>query len=454
MGPAGQGGMTSPPSDRGGAGGTRRPAPPADQHTYLAFLASGLALALCGGFVLSLLIPLASLLHWHVNREALAQAHGWTQLDGWLGLVAAGMALRLLPRFAHRAPLPAKPTVVLLCLLVAGGVLRLTGQLASGPASVLLLPGAALGAAGLAGVSAALLWTLARSRGRRESWRSAAWAAAAWWATWAALALLGGVRAAGNGGLIPPELDEASVWAVLLGAIGNLVWAVQARSVPVFYGRDVPRRLEVPLIASNLGVAMVLGAAAGGGTALRAAGFGLAGAGILWLAPLAGSVHGRPHRLRPPSRPAGRFIVTANRWAMVAGACLCLGAALAAWGGTPMLEHFEDAALHALGLGLATTLIVGMARLVAPVFAIARAEPGAEPKALYLTWLALLVATTLRVAAALLPEALPVTWSDALLALAGSMAWVGLALFAASLGQAWARQAARRDALVRSARQR
>ncbi|MBO0705880.1 MAG: hypothetical protein J2P39_11215, partial [Candidatus Dormibacteraeota bacterium] len=154
MGPAGQGGMTSPPSDHGGADGTRRPAPPADQHTYLAFLASGLALALGGGLVLSLLIPLASLLHWHVNTEALAQAHGWTQLDGWLGLVAAGMALRLMPRFAHRAPLPSKLALVLLCLLVGGAVLRPLGQLASGPASLLLIPGSALEAAGLAGVSA------------------------------------------------------------------------------------------------------------------------------------------------------------------------------------------------------------------------------------------------------------------------------------------------------------
>lgn len=443
--------MAPPRPGPGGGGSAGHPAPPAEQRTYLGFLASGLALALGAGLVLSLLIPLAPLLRWQVDGAALVQAHGWVQLDGWLGLVAAGMALRLVPRFAHRRPLPATLSLALLGLLVAGALARLAGQLTPGGASWLLIPGAGLEGAGLAGVSAALLWTLTGSRGRREGWRSAAWPAAGWWAIWGALTLLAGARAAGNGGLIPPELDQASVWVVMVGAIGNLIWAVQVRSVPVFYGRAAPRRLAIPLAASNLGVVMVLGAAAGGGTALRAAGLGLAGAGLLWLAPLAGSVRGQPHRLRPPSRPAGRFIVTANRWGMVAGVCLCLGAALAPWRGT-WPDHLEDAALHALGLGLATTLIVGMARLVAPVFAIARAEPAREPSTLRLTWLALLAATAVRVAAALLAGLVPTSWASALLALAGGLAWVGLALFAASLGLAWARQAPRRDALARSAR--
>jgi hypothetical protein len=72
------------------------------------------------------------------------------------------------------------------------------------------------------------------------------------------------------------------------GAIGNLIWAVQSRTVPVFFGRRPPR-LAPALGMYNLGTALVLIAAVVPEPALRQPGLGLAGAGAIWLALLVGT---------------------------------------------------------------------------------------------------------------------------------------------------------------------
>src|SRR5579875_963971 len=439
---------------RAGPGGPaltapRRPTPPAEERSYLLFVGAALALTLGAGLVLALFIPLAPDLGWDLDETALIQSHGWVQLQGWLGLMVAGMALRLVPRLAHRPPLPAALTLPPLGLMVSGTVLRLlTGMGLRVP--FLLLSAAGFEAAGLGMVAAVLAWTLARSRGQRESWRGAAWAATGWWAMWAALTALAGARAALGGGLVPPALDQASIWAVLLGANGNVIWAIQSRSVPVFYGRQPPERLAPALGLYNLGTTLVLVSATPPGIALHQPGLGLAGAGVLWLAPLTGAIRGRPYRLRPPSRPAARFVITANRWALLAGGCLIAGALSSAWS-SGVAARLDDAALHGLGLGLATTLIVGMARLLAPVFAVARAIPGGRSRSLGLIWLTLLAGTGSRLAAAPLEGTAP-SWYQGLLGLADLLTWLGLAAFALGFARAWLRQASRREALARSAR--
>ncbi len=440
----------SPDAGRERPAASHRPTPPAEERSYLLFLGTALVLTLGAGLVLGFLVPLAPGLGWRLDEAALVQAHGWVQLQGWLGLVVAGMALRLVPRLAHRPPLPTALTLSLFGLMCAGTLLRLAGGVGHvGRHPLPVLSAAALEAAGLAGVAAALAWTLVRSRGQREGWREAAWAATGWWAGWAALTAWGGTRAAAGGGLVPPDLDRVSTWVVLLGAVGNAIWAVQSRSVPVFYGRRPPERLAVALGLYNLGTVLVLTSAVLPGSALRQPGLGLAGAGVLWLAPLTGAVRGRPHRLRPPSRPAARFVVTANRWALVAGGCLIAGAITGLWD-REIAARLDDAALHGLGLGLATTLIVGMARLVAPVFAVARAVPGGRPVTLGAVWLALLIGTGSRLVAAFLEGTSP-AWYQGLLGLADLLTWVGLALFALGFARAWLRQGSRREALVRSA---
>lgn len=417
--------------------------PASEDRSYLLFVASALFMALAAGFVLGILIPLTATgqLPWVSRYPHLVQAHGWAQLQGWAGLFVAGMALRLIPRFAGRRPIPSRVTLSLLTLLLAGILLRLAGQLTAGNTvgEAALLIGAFSSAAGMLVTSFVLIVTLQRGRKRPEPWRYFAWAGAGWWAVWGVLTVTGGLRALENRGLVPAALDEPTNWLVLLGAIGNFIWAVQSRSVPVFFGRRIPsvRHLAVPGVLLNGGLLLVL-------LALllerperwNGAGLALAGLAVVWLSAVAGSLYGRPHRLRPRARAAARFVLAANWWAAIAG-ILLLGAGLhAVVSGDTAPFGWRDAARHALGLGLVTMLIVGMAQLVAPVFALERVEarpPGIE----YLVgWPALIAATAMRVVAGLLAGHIAERARTDLLATAGVLAWLGLATFAWSMMRA------------------
>ena len=76
-------------------------AAPAEPHQV--FVLTSLALATGLGLVLAVLVPLSRLLQWRLEdgRPDLAQVHGEVQAVGFVGLFIIGMALRLLPRFAH-----------------------------------------------------------------------------------------------------------------------------------------------------------------------------------------------------------------------------------------------------------------------------------------------------------------------------------------------------------------
>lgn len=431
-------------------------AAPREERSYLAFTATALVFALGAGLFLGLLVPTSAALGRHVDERAVVDAHGTVQVAGWLGLYAAGMALRLVPRLLHRPPFPSPVPLAVLSLVGTGVLLRVVGllPLPGGLHAAAALAAGVLQGAGLTVVGGALAWSLYRSRGRTESWRPLLWAASAWWTVWAALSVIAAVQAAARGGIPATGLEETLFWTALLGAIGNLIWVVQARSVPIFFGRTSPQRLWLPGLALNLGTLLiVVGEAMPFVPLLSPLGLGVAGAGTMWLAVEAGAVQGTPHRLRPPSRPAARFLLAANRWAVLAGFCLMTGAVLFAW--LPhATERLDEAALHLFGLGLATTLIVGMTRLLAPVFAIRRAVTAGADRVVPALWWALVVATSTRLAGALLQGLVPAIAVQALLELAGTAAWVALALFALDFVRAWRSFAASRTQLTRTARSR
>ena len=151
---------------------------------------------------------------------------------------------------------------------------------------------------------------------------------------------------------------------------------------------------------------------------------------------LAGAVRGDAKRLRPRARPAAKYVLAANRFAMLAGALLL-------WVGISGLffdgEHSApaaDAARHALGLGLVTMLVVGMAQLLAPFFALRRLDAHGPALIDRAVWWCLLSAALLRVTTGL--AAAEWTGSSRLhmSALAGTLGWLGLVFFATTVIQA------------------
>ena len=251
--------------------------------------------------------------------------------------------------------------------------------------------------------------------------------------------------------------DDVMTWVVLFGPIGNFIWSVQSRSVPIFFGRKTPtwRQAVVPGVAYNAGVALVaLSLVFEGETAARLSGLGmaLAGGGMVWLPVIAGSVWGRAKRLRPRAKPAARFVLGANIAAVVAGVLLVWAGAQTALDAEYAEFAARDAARHVVGIGLVTMLILGMARLVAPVFALERTESGV-PK-LYERapfWL-LLGAVALRGGSALLAEQISYDARMHSAAAAGGMAWVALAVFALSVARAVRKESANKQSLEEQAR--
>lgn len=430
--------------------------PAQEDRSYLWFMAAALASALAGGFLLAVWVPLAATdsapgatrLPW------LIQAHGWAQLQGWAGLFVAGMGIRLLPRFAGRKPVPRTLTLPVLGLLAIPVVIRLTVQpWAEGAAAEAAAWATGLSTAGgAAGFAAILAWTLAKGRRAREPWRYFAIAGSSWWAAWAALALFHAADAAGNDGLAPPLDSGILAWVVMLGPIGNFIWSVQSRSVPIFFGRKTPswRAVAAQGIAVNAGAALLaLSLWVDGTVGVRAegAGFALAGLGLMALPPLAGAVRGQAIRLRPRARPAARFVLAANVAAVLAGVLL-------AWNGLATLAQGErtasyaiDSARHLYGIGLITMLIPGMARLVAPVFALERTESGVPRLYERLPFWFLLAALVLRSGPALFAEQLDYDLRMHLASAAGVLGWAAIVIFALSVLRAVRAEPRTRQAL-------
>ena len=430
--------------------------PAAEDRAYLGFIAAALAAAVAGGFLLAAWLPLAATGNAPGQDRVpwLIQAHGWIQVQGWAGLFVAGMALRLMPRFAGRPPIGRKVTIPLLIVLGVPVALRMTLEpWASGSAAELAAwtigVSSALGAIGVAGI---LAFTLSLGRKPRDPWRYFAWAGAAWWGGLALMLWEWGRRAADHEGLAPIAWDDTMTWAVLLGPIGNFIWSVQSRSVPIFFGRKTPtwRQALVPGVAYNVGAALVaLSLAREGETAARMSGAGLAlaGGGMAWLAVIAGSVWGQAKRLRPRARPAARFVLAANLSAVVAGVLLVWAGTEAALDAEYVRFAARDGARHIVGVGLVTMLILGMARLVAPVFALERTESGVPRLYERMPFWLLLAALILRGGSALLAEEISYEARMHVAAGAGTMAWVALAVFALSVARAIRNEGANKRAL-------
>lgn len=418
--------------------------PAAEDRSYLGFVAGALVSALAGGFLLAVWMPLAAtdVVPGIERAPRLVQAHGWLQLQGWGGLFVAGMALRLVPRFVGRRRLPKRVTLPLLAVLAGATLLRgavpwLDGR---GAEAAALGAGAAM-AVGAAGTSGVLGWTLWRGRRGGEAWRWFLAAGAGWWLAWAGLAVWAGFEAAERGGLAPAAFDDAMAWAVMLGAIGNFLVGIQSRAVPVFFGRKPPGpgRLLGPFVLLNGGALAMVGAMAAEGEAaarLEGAGLLVGGAALAWSLPIAGAIRGRATRLRPRARAAARYVVAANVAGVGAGLLMAAAGAAMLAEGDFAAAPLRDTGRHLFGLGPITLLILGMARLMAPVFAVERTEgraPGVLEQAPF--WL-LLGALVLRAGAGLASGSVSYTAWMHTAATAGVLGWLAIALFAVSVARA------------------
>lgn len=437
---------------------------PAHQHApaydapYRVFIAASLAMGIGGGFMLSVLLPLARAFEWQwgagVRWLALVQAHGQLQLIGFVGLFVMGMACRLMPRFSGR-PLAFQALVPVLIPIIASSlILRSIAQPWSDGAlrdgglivSAVLLLGGATAFAAIVGR------TLVHRDSRADATGYFFVLGALGFVASAVLNLLQVVEMARDGlPLAPVSKQNAQVFLQLYGFVVMFLSGVASRAVPTLSG--IPRRVTASRAAAIVlasGVALFAGAMlwiayrSSSATAARAgdAGLLLTAAAFAMLVWLTGALWPSKNRVAAASQTAFWFVRSAFAW-MLAAAALTAWYGVRAFADGGMPDSFElDAIRHMLTVGVLTMMIVGMAMLIVPEFAGRRLQHPDE------RWLTRAMIVSLNAAAALRlwPAIEGLNWLATTrywpMAAAGGLASGVVVVFALLFAQSYAEQRA------------
>ncbi len=421
---------------------------------YQVFLAAALSLALLGGFMLAMLLPIAGALEWDwgTRWQEFAQAHGQLQLLGFAGLFIAGMAFRLMPRFSGR-PLAYPFAVRSVVVLIGGGVgLRSLAPLFGNDLAhgTLVISGAVLLFVGSIAFAAVIMRTLLHPESKAEAtgWFFVLGAGAL--AATGSLNLILTVRAINDGiRMLPVGENNALVSIELYGFILMFIGGIATRAVTTLAGQ--PRSQLVARIAA---AALAIGAASQTGATLFSAIeepspnlYRMANVALLIIA-LAlllivwatGIFHPRANRVASASQAQFWFVRAAFTWLVVS--CLLLSwYAAGALADGKTLDQFEvDAVRHMLTIGVVTMMIVGMAMLVVPEFAGRRLQHPHERGVMWALFIAINLAAALRVWPAL--EGIGWLSSDRYwpMAAAGVLATTAVAAFAFMFAQSYLEQ--------------
>jgi len=421
---------------------------------YRLFLGSSLTLAIFGGFLLAVLLPLADALEWPWGRRwnALVQAHGQLQLLGFAGLFVFGMALRLMPRFSGREV--RYPVLVrILIPAVAGGViLRALAQpfAGDGVRNAGLVLSSALLVVGALAFATVICGTILQRESRAEATKwffalgSAAYVAAG---ALDAVIVFGMVRHGRD--LAPHAENEALIFLQLFGFVLLFLCGVATRAVPSLTGHPRPERgsrVAASLLAAGVAayVAAALWAAYDAPTRTTARAQDVAllvvAAAFVLVTWLTGVARPRANRVARASQTYFHFVQAAFAWLLVVAALIAWYAAHGLRDGKQLDVYEVDAVRHALTVGVVTMMIVGMGMLVVPEFAGRRLQHPHEEPVAWLVLIALNVAVVLRI----WPPLEGIDWIAMTrfwpMFAAGAFAIAAVGTFAFMFGQSWVEQ--------------
>jgi len=409
--------------------------------TFPWFIGAALLVAVAGGFTLALLLPLAQLegWDWGARWPALVQAHGHLQVVGWAGLFVAGMAFRLVPRFAAQPLRFAWLTPVVLALLLAGLMGRTIAQpWLNKPGMHALLIGS-----GLSESVAASLFALSIGATLARATRTL---------SVAPLFLLGCVGLLGQALLgvawlsrltpslpvISDQRDEVLLGLQFYGFLLPFVLGVSLRALPAFFKHRAPGSFELWGLAGLLAAGSTIGVGSlllgNGSMAMRARDI----AAVLTASAMLGAffetgVWKPPLGLRPSARPAALLIRTAYLWLLVASVLLASGGVAGVIDGLAMPPYLDDAIRHILALGVFSTSIAAMAQLLLPLLAQRRLQRRAAQREIWILWALFTLATTLRMLGALLQAGSAAADSFGFIALSGLVGMSGVLYLASTM---------------------
>jgi hypothetical protein len=361
------------------AGETPSPASVARENLYRRFLKAALLFTFTGGAALGAWALILMGLRGQLGGigRGLIQVHGHFQLFGWVGLFVVGVAYHILPRLTG-VPLPSyRLASASFVALVLGTVLRSAQALdPSALRSALLLGGALVELLGCGLFVWMALRILGAQPGPLRTYQ-AYLALGSGWLLIAALLNLGHAAflAGGAATEVPPWLNIPYLSTFLLGFVTFFILGVSLRTLPVFMGlRTRPETAALVAVPLTVAVTMMtLGEAsylAGGGDAARVA-FGLGGLGVaigLVAFTWALGILRRPGAAEPGlDRGYEKFLRLGYAWLVISAVMLAAFSVLAI-AGRDMDHAFVGAYRHAVTVGFITTVMVGMASRIVPVF--------------------------------------------------------------------------------------
>ncbi len=381
---------------------------------YHLFLLTSMAFAVLAGFTLAILAPLSIVLEWGWGRRfmPLIQAHGQAQVLGFVGLFIIGMAYRLMPRFSGRPlgfPALAWASWPLLSLAL---VLRLIAQ----PAGeglwqrTLLVSSGSLGMLAAIAFALVVVGTLLHRESRAEATGYFFVLAGAFFVLQAGINLALVVLTAQRGSDVIRPIESAALLHVqLYGFITMFILGVASRAIPSISGLPRPqvqaKALALALAAAVLvfGIAALwVGSGAWSAALLRTEAISFAALGPIFLAGVwvVGIFRPAANRLAGASTHHIWLIRATFAWLLIAGGLSAYYGVRAISGGEFIPAYGLDATRHAVGIGVASMMIAGMAMLILPEFAIRRTRHPNERWPAFTILALLSAAAALRVAAA------------------------------------------------------
>jgi len=391
------------------------PPAPRDEGPYRPFLFASLALAIGGGFMLAILLPLAQTLEWGwgLHWFALAHAHGQLQMIGFAGLFVMGMSMRVAPRFTGRSlpyPAVARATMpVVAASLILRSLAEPSNDAALRDAALLLSAFLLLAAAAMFAAVMLRLLVHPASRAQSSGWFLVLGVLA--YAAGAVINLLQVIDVVRDSlPFAPLAREQSQVFVQYYGFLLLFMGGIATRAIPTFTGRPrADRACRVTAVALAAGVAIVTVTGvwssyadlsrhiAGIETRIEDAGFFITALSLVSMAWLTGVFHPRANRVAAASRTPFLFVRASMAW-LVGGGLLLAWYAARGFVHEEALDSFEiDAARHALTVGVTTMMVIGFGMMIVPEFAGRRLQHPGERPLLLAMLIALNVATALRI---------------------------------------------------------
>lgn len=297
-------------------------------------------------------------------KLAITQAHGHAQIFGWVGLFIMGIAYYTLPKFKNLGLSSLKLANASFALMLGGIILRVIGQ-AHGIGALTVVSG--IPELASVGIYAYLMIKLIRRSETPEFYDRFIYASIGWMALGAvANIFLSIIMLIRHTDIIPAEFNDRFLHVLVFGFITNMILGYSLRILPHFMGlrQPIEKHANTAFLLYNAGVL------------IKVLGFPPIISGAHELAGVLLFVYALGVFAKPASSVEIAGVDNAYTWFirlgyawLVATAFMVLGAGVyqAVTGNAPA-HAYVGAYRHAITVGFITTMMLGVAYRVLPIF--------------------------------------------------------------------------------------